>query len=249
MIFEPLPAMGNMVGCGWFTQRASRPLPTGFRGLSRHGAGVFPKVMPPATDGFEANTVNPVTLMDNSEEKQIIAAVLAGHVDQFVFLVERYQRPIYSLMLRLTRSRDDAEELTQAVFVRAFEKLRKFNNDRRFFPWLYTIAFNHYRDQLRKKGLRRNLFAETHQFIQWQVPASDDCQTNPECVTLVGEIVDAMETLPFSYREPLLLYYREEFSIKEIAAALGISGSAVKVRLYRGRKMLNRLMGEHYAKN
>jgi RNA polymerase sigma-70 factor (ECF subfamily) len=249
MIFEPLPAMGNVVGCGGFTQRASRPLPMGVRGFSRQGAGVFPMLIPPVTDGFKANTVNPVTLMDNSEEKQIIDAILAGHVDQFVFLVERYQKPIYSFMLRLTRSRDDAEELTQAVFVRAFEKLRKFNNDRRFFPWLYTIAFNHYRDHQRKKGLRRNLFAETHQFFQWQDPTTDDCKTNPECVTIVSEIVDAMEKLPLSYQEPLLLYYREEFSVKEIAAALGISGSAVKVRLYRGRKMLNRLMGEHYAKN
>ncbi len=64
---------------------------------------------------------------------------------------------------------------------------------------------------------------------------------------IVGEIVDAMQRLPLSYREPLLLYYREEFSIKEIAAALKISTTAVKARLHRGRKMLKRLMGEQHA--
>jgi RNA polymerase sigma-70 factor (ECF subfamily) len=185
--------------------------------------------------------------MDTSEEKRIIEAVLAGHVAQFGSLVERYQNSIYSFMLRLTNSPSDAEDLTQEVFIRAFEKLLTFKNDRRFFPWLYTIAVNRGRDHLRRKGLSRKLFTAESENRQHQNPSADDCLKKPDCVMIVEEIVDAMGKLPLSYQEPLLLYYREEFSVTEIAAALKISTAAVKTRLHRGREMLRRLMGEHDA--
>lgn len=215
------------------------------RYFSRKFNNIFPLLMPPVDGRFSTDTDNTPALMENREEKRIIEAVLTGHVAQFGLLVERYQKPIYSFMLRLTDSPSDAEDLTQEVFVRAFEKLRKFKNNRRFFPWLYTIAVNRGRDHLRKKGLRKKLFTAEPENSDSQDPAADDCRRNPEYAIIVEEIIDAMEKLPLSYREPLLLYYREEFSIKEIAAALKISSTAVKTRLHRGRRRLRRLMGEY----
>jgi RNA polymerase sigma-70 factor (ECF subfamily) len=247
MMFEPLPASRNMIACKAPTQMALAPFHMRPRSFFRQGTEVFPVIVPPMDGRFTTRTDNAPTLMENREEKRIIEAVLAGNVAQFGSLVERYQKPIYSFMLRLTNSPSDAEDLTQEVFVRAFEKLRKFKNNRRFFPWLYTIAVNRGRDHLRKKGLRRKLFTEESENSENQDSAADDCRRKPECAMIVAEIVDAMEKLPLSYREPLLLYYREEFSIKEISVALKISDAAVKVRLHRGREMLRRLMGEQNA--
>ncbi len=213
--------------------------------FSRKFTEVFPLLMPPVDVRFTTHTDNSPALMENHEEKRIIEAVLSGHVAQFGLLVERYQKPIYSFMLRLADSPSDAEDLTQEVFVRAFEKLGKFRNNRRFFPWLYTIAVNRGRDHMRKKGLRRKLFTAEPENSDSQDLPTDDSHRTPERAIIVEEIIDAMEKLPLSYREPLLLYYREEFSIKEIAAALKISNTAVKVRLHRGRRSLRRLMGEY----
>ncbi len=217
------------------------------RNFSRKLNDVFPVLTPPADGRFRMYAGKTPALMENREEKRIIEAVLTGHVAKFSLLVERYQRPIYSFMLRLTDSPSDAEDLTQEVFVRAFEKLRKFKNNRRFFPWLYTIAVNRGRDHLRRKGLRRKLFTVEPDDTDRQDPAADDYRRNPECAIIFEEIIDAMAKLPLSYREPLLLYYREEFSIKEIAAALKISNTAVKARLHRGRRRLRRLMGGYDA--
>ena len=222
-------------------------MPMTVRRLSRKGAKGFPPIRRRTDNRIKNCPHDPVTSMDNTDDKRIIEAVLAGRVVQFGSLVERYQKPIYSFMLRLTGSPSDAEDLTQEVFVRAFEKLRQFKQDRRFFPWLYTIAVNRGRDHLRKKGLRRKLFAEEPENSPYKNPAADEGGGKLECVLIMGEIVDAMAKMPSSYREPLLLYYREEFTIKEIAAALKISPTAVKARLHRGRKMLKRLIGEHHA--
>ncbi len=217
------------------------------RSFSRHFNEVFPLLQPPVDIRFTTQTDNSPALIQNREEKRIIEAVLSGHVAQFGLLVERYQKPVYSFMLRLADSPSDAEDLTQDVFIRAFEKLPKFKNNRRFFPWLYTIAVNRGRDHLRKKGLRRKLFTAEPENRESQDTPVDDSQRTPERAIVVEKIIDAMEKLPLSYREPLLLYYREEFSIKEIAAALKISNTAVKARLHRGRRSLRRLMGEHDA--
>ncbi len=181
--------------------------------------------------------------MDQQEEKLIIEAVLQGDVSEFRALVERYQKPVYSLMMRLTGSADTAEDLTQEVFVRAFEKLHKFRRNKRFFPWLYTIAVNRGRDHLRRQGVHRDLFAEEPENFQFPDPSSEDCSRQPDCMATVTEIADAMALLPLNYKEPMLLYYREAFSVKEIADAMTVSDAAVKVRLHRGRQLLRRLMG------
>jgi RNA polymerase sigma-70 factor (ECF subfamily) len=181
--------------------------------------------------------------MNQQEETLIVEAVLQGDVSEFRALVERYQKPIYSLMMRLTGSADTAEDLTQEVFVRAFEKLHKFRRSRRFFPWLYTIAVNRGRDHLRRRGVRRDLFAEEPENFQVPDPSSEDCSRQQDCMATVTEIADAMTQLPPKYREPLLLYYREAFSVREIAEAMAVSDAAVKVRLHRGRNLIRRIMG------
>src|SRR4030042_528501 len=85
-----------------------------------------------------------------SGEETLVCEILSGDVNAYALLVKRYQKPIYNLMLRMTGSEQDALDLTQETFVRAYEKLEKFNPSASFFPWLYTMGLNLARDFLRR---------------------------------------------------------------------------------------------------
>jgi len=178
------------------------------------------------------------------DEKQIIEKVIGGQVAEYRVLVERYQNPIYSLMLRLTGSVQTAEDLTQDVFMRAYENLHKFNNNRRLFPWLYTIAINRCRDYLRRKGIRRSIFSDDHGAFPSADPDGEKCTKRADCALEIKLVSEAMQKLPFIYREALLLFYREELSLKEMASAMGITVHTAKIRLHRGRDLLRYLLGE-----
>lgn len=187
--------------------------------------------------------MNPAT-----EESAIIDAVMHGDVEDFRILVERYQKPIFNLMLRITGSTMTAEDLTQDIFERAYAKLYTFKTGRRFFPWLYTIAVNAGRDHLRKKGLRHDLFKSEPESESLANPEKkDDCVNHLDCIMDAGKVSDAVDRIPLKYSEPLLLYYREGFSVKEIAAALTISVPSVKVRIHRGRELIKRVIGVNHV--
>lgn len=187
--------------------------------------------------------VNYLTMGKDEEEGHIIAAVLEGDLSEFRILVQRYQKPVYNMIWRVTRQTMTAEDLTQESFTRAYEKLHTFKTGRRFFPWLYTIAVNLCRDHVKRKGISNELFAEAHENGEWSDPNRDDCAKKPDCVLEVRQIAEAMDQLPMRYSEPMLLFYREGFSIKEISSALQISVPAVKVRIHRGRNLLTAQIG------
>ena len=183
-----------------------------------------------------------------TEESVIIDAVMHGDVEDFRILVERYQKPVFNLMLRITSRTMTAEDLTQDVFERAYAKLHTFKTGSRFFPWLYTIAVNAGRDHLRKKGLRHNLFQNESESEALANPEKkDDCVSHLDCIMDAGRVSDAVDRIPLRYSEPLLLYYREGFTIKEIAAALTISVPSAKVRIHRGRELIKRAIGIHHV--
>lgn len=183
--------------------------------------------------------------MNGMDEKGLIEAVLGGDVASFRPLVERYQAPVYSFMLRATGSVMTAQDLTQDVFMRAYEKLHTFRREKRFFPWLYTIAVNRCRDFRRRKGIRRDLFVDGPDHWEPADPRAEDCVRRQDCVMAVQQMAAMVERLPLSISEPLLLFYREELSIREIAEILGITPAAVKTRIHRGRQQLKEMMGVH----
>jgi len=95
--------------------------------------------------------------MDQQQEQQVIAAILAGDVDAYAVLVNRYQQPIFNLVFRMTSSYADAADLTQESFIKAYEQLYRFRLGQKFFPWLYTIALNQTRNLLRKNKAAKTL--------------------------------------------------------------------------------------------
>ena len=175
------------------------------------------------------------------EDNRIILAVLGGDVNAYGRLVVKYQTPIYNLFYRATQCTDTALDLTQDTFIRAYQNLERFNTGKRFFPWLYAIGLNLARDHLRKIG-RRNTHIDHHADICEIPDACPDPVIMMERTVTRRRVAAALIRLPLDYREALLLRFREELSMKEIAAALSISVSGAKMRVSRGLKKLKTLL-------
>lgn len=184
--------------------------------------------------------------MDIQEENNIIADVIGGDSEAFGLLVNEYQRPIISLMLRMTGSREDALELAQDCFYKAFERLYLFKPGSRFFPWLYAVGMNLARDFLRRKG--KNPISDEE--LRPDVPESSESaeanrpEEHLEAAEEIGMLNKGLSRLPHDQREAVILRYHKELSFKEISEALGISVSGVQMRVYRGIEELKRILGE-----
>jgi RNA polymerase sigma-70 factor, ECF subfamily len=179
--------------------------------------------------------------MDQQQEQQVIAAILAGDTDAYAILVNRYQQPIFNLVFRMTSSYADATDLAQEAFIRAYEQLYRFRLGQKFFPWVYTIALNQTRNFLRKNKAQKTLPLDDCEPVSGlDYPAQ---QEEMLCAQLDGQRVqDALARLSFDYREAVILRYREELSMEDIATALEISVSGAKMRVHRGLRKLRELM-------
>lgn len=179
--------------------------------------------------------------MDQFEEQQIISAVLDGEVNAYALLIQCYQQPIFNLICRMTGSQEDAADLAQDAFIRAYEQLYRFREGKRFFPWLYTIALNHTRNFLRKKRNDKTLPIE-----DYDLQTGSDHVTEEEekmCTQLDSQrLQSTLCRLPWDYREAVILRYREELSMEDIADALSISVSSAKMRVHRGLKKLREIL-------
>lgn len=167
----------------------------------------------------------------NVPDEEIVEAVLQGERDLFGVLVSRYQKPVFNLMLRYAEGEEQAADLTQDTFLRAFDQLWKFQKGRRFFPWLYTIGVNLAKDWSRKSINHRE------QLVQYrieQVVENEQRQDIHKEKENVDFINNALARLPADDREILILRYRHECSIREVAQVFRISESAAKMRLKRG---------------
>ena len=168
--------------------------------------------------------------MEISDET-LVKNVLQGDSESFSLIVDRYKIQIYNLMYRYSKTREDAADMTQDVFCRAFERLGKYQHRERFFSWLYTLALNHARDWVRKNNNRNRKLAqytaEEKNNEAPSVPAFMEADQEAD------ELAAALETLPDDRREMVLLRYRHERSIKELAEIFELSESGVKMRLHR----------------
>lgn len=179
--------------------------------------------------------------MDRLEEQQVIAAVLGGDGEAYAVLINRYQQPIFNLVYRMTGSRADAADLTQDAFIKAYEQLYRFRKDKRFFPWLYTIALNRTRDFLRKdKAAKTIAIEDSDLYSSSEVTAQEEDRmcVQLDCQRLPG----ALQKLPWEYREAVILRYHEELPMNEIATALSISVSGAKMRVHRGLRKLREIL-------
>lgn len=173
----------------------------------------------------------------DEQEALWIKKALTGDDDAFGFLVDTYQKPVFSLCYRMLGNSKDAEDAAQESFIRAYQHLKKYDPDRSFATWLLSIASHYCIDRMRK---RRLLIISTDVLPAEIIP--DHNAPNPEKEFREQEkealIEYLLKDLKPVDRAAVILRYWHEYSEVEIAEALGLTVSAVKSRLYRSRQTL-----------
>src|SRR2546423_1515321 len=179
----------------------------------------------------------------DSSDSELVTQSLAGNRDAFGWIVARYQSLLCSLAYSATGSLSQSEDLAQETFVTAWKQLADLREPEKLRSWLCRISRNLTFDALRRQGREPIHKAESLQEIQ-ESPAAEPL---PSDYTISREeeaiLWRSIERIPESYREPLVLYYREHQSVENVAAALGLSEDAVKQRLSAGRKLLACMIG------
>lgn len=174
----------------------------------------------------------------------LVTEAKAGSYEAFEELVSRYENKIYRLGLNVTGNPEDAEDVLQEAFLKAFQHLGEFRADSRFYTWLVRIAVNEGLMKLRKRRSDRSVPLEDEIGDDGEpIPRElADWKPNPEQIFAQAEIEsilrDAAQKLPASYRTVFLLRDVEDLSTAETASVLSLSEGTVKARLFRARLML-----------
>jgi RNA polymerase sigma-70 factor (ECF subfamily) len=194
-----------------------------------------------------ANAQRP-NIARQDEEATLVLAAKSGDGHAFEILIERYQRRILAVARRFTRIREDAEDIVQQSFQKAFVHLHRFQGKSSFFTWLTRIAINEALMMLRKsRGLREvsidDLDRNEETALRLEMP---DSRPGPESVFLKSEqngvLSAAMNKLTPKTRKAIELRELGELSLEEAACAMGLSVAAVKARVFHGRRKLRRVL-------
>jgi len=161
--------------------------------------------------------------------------VLRGDVAAFAQIVERWQDPLVALAYRFCHDRSRAEDMAQEAFVRAFKALHQWRREAAFSTWLFALATNVYRGELRR---RRAPLVSIEEIAD---PADAlDIAADHENSDRRAAVRRALHALPARYRDVLVLFYFHDMDVERAAATLGVPTGTVKARLSRGREILGR---------
>ena len=172
--------------------------------------------------------------MDSGDDVQLVGRCLRGEVDAFEPLVARYQKVLYNVALRLLGDREDARDVTQSAFAKAYEKLHTYDPSYRFFSWIYRIALN---ESLNLKH-RRPIMTPLDERLATRDTPFDQAFAHE----MSERIQAALLKLPPENREVVVLRHFGELCYADIAAALGVPEKTVKSRLYTARQRLAEIL-------
>jgi RNA polymerase sigma-70 factor (ECF subfamily) len=170
-------------------------------------------------------------------EQELIQSILKGDQQAFSALLLRYQRPVHALIRQIVNSREDAEELTQDVFVKAFRKLDSFQGGSSLSTWLYRIAWNTAVSATRKKRFVYPEFDESR-FAQLPDETVDELLSKEDDEAKLLRLEKAVDCLKPEEKALVTLYYSESKPLAEIALILNLTPENAKVKLHRTRKKL-----------
>ena len=187
---------------------------------------------------------------DRQADLEMLEAVQAGDATAYRGLVEKYQTRVYSVVYGMLRNREDARDVTQEAFVKAYKNIGSFRIEASFYTWLYRIAMNLAIDHIRKRKRRETVgFDET--IAQRDdggdiadVHHDDSPARTLERKQLYDRIMDAMDLLPADQKQVILLRELEGLSYKEISDVMEIPEGTVMSRLFYARKKLQKMLAE-----
>lgn len=184
-----------------------------------------------------------IKTMEAEEEIHYIQRILNGETELYAIFLDCYSHSIYLLIVQMVSCPEDAEELVQDTFLKAFNNLKSYKKESRFSTWLYRIAYNVAISFMRKK---RHEFLYIDENTINNVPDEKEedilCPTDNE--ERIAALIKAIELLNVEEKAVIMLFYYEQKTIEEVGNILDINISNVKVKLHRIRKKLYLLMSE-----
>ena len=180
-------------------------------------------------------------------DSEIIGRVLRGETQLYAELVERYKNFVFTITLRFTSQREDAEEISQDVFVKAYRSLADFRGDSKFSTWLYTITNTTCITFLRKKKLETHSLDNEKVFEAAEGLESGIKANQVEQKSKLQMVNQAIQMLSPDDARLITLFYKGEQSLDEIGQILGLDPNTVKVKLHRARARLKDKMETHFA--
>lgn len=175
--------------------------------------------------------------LEQMTDEQLIDVVLAGATSAFELLVTRHQRQMYALALKMVRNHDDAADIAQDVFLKAYEALHTFQKKSSFHTWLYRITVNFCINHLRRDKAQYHVELENYH-------AMEDAAAfqNMDSSEVQDELQDAIQQLPEKQQKTIFLRVCEGLPYKEIANILGCSVGTVKANYFHAVKNIKRFM-------
>ena len=179
-------------------------------------------------------------------DMEIIQQVLQGQQSSFAVLVERYQNFVFTIVLRYVKSREDAEEVSQDVFVKAYRSLADFKGASKFSTWLYTVATTTCLTYLRKNRLEVQSLDNEKVFA-----VADNIDSGASANQIEGKnravmVNEAIKLLSPDDAQVITLFYKGEQTLDEISQIMGKEVNAVKVQLHRARARLKEKMNTYF---
>ena len=178
---------------------------------------------------------------------ELISRILRGEQALFAQLVERYQPYVFTLVLRFTDSREDAEEISQDIFVKAYRSLADFRGESKFSTWLYTIVRTSCITFLRKKRLDITSLDNERTFLQVEDRESGFKADQVEQKSKHAMVNEAIRLLSPDDAQLITLFYKGEQSLEEIGKVMGLEPNTVKVKLHRARHRLKEKMEKYFS--
>ena len=180
-------------------------------------------------------------------DNEIIARVLKGEQALFSALVERYQNYVFTLVLRMVQGREDAEEVSQDIFVKAYRSLADFRGESKFSTWLYTVVRTSCITFLRKRKLETTSLDNEKVLVQLENRDSGLRANKIEQKSRQAMVNEAIGMLSPDDAQVITLFYKGEQSLEEMGAILGMEPNTVKVKLHRARQRLKEKMEKYFS--
>lgn len=182
-----------------------------------------------------------------ASDTELISSVLAGQQSAYAELVKRHQRFVFTLAMRFTKTREDAEEIAQDCFIKAYRSLHTFQQSSKFTTWLYSIVYTTSMTFLRKKKL--DVSSLDDEMVQVKLEShAYDYDKGAEQKSRTVYVNKAIDMLLTDDAAIITLFYTAENSLEEIAKAMNIERNTVKVKLFRARQRLREKL-EQLLKN
>jgi RNA polymerase sigma factor (sigma-70 family) len=175
--------------------------------------------------------------MSTIADQHYIDKILQGDANAFAVLVDRYKDMIFTLSIKMIKNREEAEEVAQDTFIKAYNSLVKFKGDSKFSTWIYKIAYNTCLDRLKKNKKEDNNIS-IDEFSAHLIKTMDNALSALEDKERKQTIQNCLNLLPSEENFLLTLFYFEDQNLEEIGKVMNINTNNVKVKLFRSRQKL-----------